>query len=135
MRRVQKKMTERARSLRKNATPAERALWHQLSRYRPAFTRQLSVDDVYIVDLANREAKLVIEIDGSQHQDQIDYDNERTAYLESRGWRVIRLWNSDVLRNPDGAATFVLHQTAECHGGTHPHPLPSREGRARKPRY
>jgi very-short-patch-repair endonuclease len=135
MRRVKKLMTERARSLRKNATPAERTLWRLLSRYRPAFTRQLSVDDLYIVDLANREAKLVIEVDGSKHNDQIAYDTQRTAYLESQGWRVVRLWNSDVLQNPQGAAEFVLLQTAECLGGTHPHPLPSREGRARKPRY
>jgi very-short-patch-repair endonuclease len=135
MRRVKKLMTERARSLRKNATPAERTLWRLLSRYRPAFTRQLSVDDLYIVDLANREAKLVIEVDGSKHNDRIAYDTQRTAYLESQGWRVVRLWNSDVLQNPQGAAEFVLLQTAECLGGTHPHPLPSREGRARKPRY
>ena len=135
MRRVKKLMTERARSLRKNATPAERTLWRLLSRYRPAFTRQLSVDDLYIVDLANREAKLVVEVDGSKHNDQIAYDTKRTAYLESQGWRVVRLWNSDVLQNPRGAAEFVLLQTAECLGGTHPHPLPSREGRARKPRY
>nr|WP_084251138.1 DUF559 domain-containing protein [Sphingomonas pruni] len=135
MRRVKKVMTDRARSLRKNATPAERALWRLISRYRPAFTRQLSIDDLYIVDLANREAKLAVEIDGSQHHDQATYDTERTAYLEAQGWRVIRLWNSDVLRNPDGAATFVLNQTAECLGGTHPQPLPSREGRMRSPRY
>ena len=128
-------MTARARILRKDATPAERILWRQLSRYRPPFTRQLSTDDLYIVDLANREAKLAIEVDGSQHHDQMDYDTERTAYLEAQGWRMIRLWNSEVLRNPEGAATFVLNQTAECLGGTHPQPLPSREGRARKPRY
>ncbi len=135
MRRVKKVMTERARLLRKEATPAERTLWRLLSRYRPPFTRQLSIDDLYILDLANREAKLVVEIDGSQHHDQIDYDTARTAYLESQGWRVVRLWNSDVLNNPAGAAEFVLHQTAECLRGTHPLPLPSREGRVRKPRY
>jgi len=135
MRRVKKVMTDRARSIRKNATPAERALWRLLSRYRPAFTRQLSINDRYIVDLANRTAWLAVEIDGSQHHDQVDYDAERTAYLETEGWRVIRLWNSDVLRDPESAATFVLDQTAECLGGTHPHSLPSREGRARKPRY
>jgi len=126
MRRVKNMMTERARTLRKNATPAERTLWRLLSRYRPAFTRQLSIDDLYIVDLANREAKLVVEIDGSQHRDQIDYDSERTAYLESQGWRVVRLWNSDVL-NPAGPAEFVLHQTAECSAA--PTPIPSLPGR------
>ncbi|WP_312846571.1 endonuclease domain-containing protein [Sphingopyxis sp. PET50] len=113
--------------------PAERKLWRLLSRYRPAFTRQLVVGN-YIVDLACREAKLAVELDGSQHVDQQDYDAERTAYLEANGWRVVRLWNSDVLGNPEGAAKTVLAHVAECLGDTHPQPLPSREGRARKPR-
>ena len=126
-------MTERARQLRRDATPAERKLWRLLSRYRPAFTRQLVVGP-YIVDLACREAKLAIELDGSQHLDQQEYDGKRTAYLESIGWRVIRLWNSDVMTNPEGAAEYLLAQAAECLGGTHPQPLPSREGRIRKPR-
>nr|WP_327196937.1 MULTISPECIES: DUF559 domain-containing protein [unclassified Sphingopyxis] len=88
----------------------------------------------YIVDLACRDAKLAIELDGSQHLDQQQYDEKRTAYLESMGWRVIRLWNSEVMTNPDGAAEYLLAQAAECLGGTHPQPLPSREGRIRKPR-
>jgi hypothetical protein len=54
--------------------------------------------------------------------------------LESKGWRVVRLWNSEVMTNPEGAAEFLLAQAAECLGGTHPQPLPSREGRIRKPR-
>lgn len=126
-------MTERARQLRRDSTPAERKLWRILSRYRPAFTRQLVVEN-YIVDLAYRKAKLAIELDGSQHLDQQQYDEKRTAYLESMGWRVIRLWNFEVMTNPDGAAESLLAQAAECLGGTHPQPLPSREGRIRKPR-
>jgi very-short-patch-repair endonuclease len=149
MRRIPKPMTDRARSLRREATPAERAIWQLVSHYRPAFTRQLVIDR-YIVDLACRTAKLAVEFDGSQHQDQKDYDSERTATLEALGWRVIRLWNSDVLANPEGAAEHILSETAECLGGTHPvrqqpcppdrakscrTPLPSREGRKREPRY
>lgn len=133
MHRVPPEMTERARQLRRDSTPAERKLWRILSRYRPAFTRQLVVGN-YIVDLACREAKLAIELDGSQHLDQQQYDKKRTAYLESMGWRVIRLWNSEVMTDPDGAAEYLLAQAAECLGGTHPQPLPSREGRIRKPR-
>jgi very-short-patch-repair endonuclease len=133
MHRVPPEMTERARQLRRDATPAERKLWRILSGYRPAFTRQLVVGS-YIVDLACREAKLAIELDGSQHLDQQEYDGKRTAYLESMNWRVIRLWNSDVMTNPDGAAEYLLAQAAECLGGPHPQPLPSREGRIRKPR-
>jgi len=134
MRRVSKKITAYARALRREATPAERALWRLLSRYRPAFTRQLSIDDKFIIDLANRTAKLAIEFDGSQHLDQVGYDEERTAYLESKGWRVIRLWNNEVLANPTGAAEHILLVATECLGGTHPQPLPSREGRKRMSR-
>ncbi|QNA83591.1 endonuclease domain-containing protein [Sphingomonas sp. So64.6b] len=135
MRRVPKHMTARARAMRREPSEAERVLWNLLSRYRPAFTRQLSIDDRYIIDLANRTAKLAVELDGSQHHDQANYDAERTAYLEAEGWTVIRLWNSDVISNPEGAATLILDKTAECLGGTHPQPLPSREGRKRAPRY
>ncbi|PAL20274.1 hypothetical protein CD928_17890 [Sphingopyxis sp. GW247-27LB] len=133
MKRVPPEMTERARQMRRDSTPAERKLWRLLSRYRPAFTRQLVVG-TYIVDLACREAKLAVELDGSQHLDQKTYDAKRTAYLESMGWRVVRLWNSEVITNPEGAAEFLLAQAAECLGGTHPQPLPSREGRVRRPR-
>lgn len=133
MHRIPPILTERARQLRRDSTPAERKLWRLLSRYRPAFTRQLVVGN-YIIDLACREAKLAIELDGSQHLDQQDHDTARTEYLESMGWRVVRLWNSDVLANPIGAAAFVLGRAAECLGGTHPQPLPSREGRERIPR-
>ncbi|MFA6117687.1 MAG: DUF559 domain-containing protein [Sphingomonas sp.] len=127
-------MVDRARSLRREATEAERALWRLLSRYRPSFTRQLVIDR-YIVDLACRAAKLAVEFDGGQHHEQVAYDAERTAVLEGLGWKVIRLWNSDVLANPEGAAEYILSEAAECLGGTHPQPLPSREGRVRRPRF
>lgn len=124
-------MTERARALRTGATEAERALWRLLSPYRPRFTRQLVVG-TYIIDLACRSAKLAVELDGGQHAERTEYDASRTAWLEAQGWRVLRLWNSDVLSNPEGAAEFVLAQAAECLGGTHPQPLPSREGGSRR---
>ncbi|HMO75832.1 MAG TPA: DUF559 domain-containing protein [Sphingopyxis sp.] len=134
MRRVEIEMTERARQLRRNATPAERKLWKPLSRYRPPFTRQLVVGR-YIVDLACRQAKLAVEFDGSQHLEQISYDGARTAFLESEGWRVIRFWNDEVALNPKGVAERIIEEAAECLGGTHPQPLPSREGRLRRRRY
>ena len=122
-------MTEKARALRSHATDAERALWRLLSPCRPRFTRQLVVGS-YIVDIACRSAKLAIELDGAQHLDRAAYDDARTEWLVGQGWRVIRLWNSDVLANPEGAAHYVLAEAAECLGGTHPQPLPaSREGR------
>lgn len=67
-RRVNVATTERARTLRSNATPEERKLWRLLSRYRPKFTRQLPIGP-YIADLACRQAMLVVEIDGGQHSE------------------------------------------------------------------
>src|SRR3954470_9272776 len=96
-RRIPKRQTDRARELRNNATPQERAIWKRISRYRPKFTRQLSTD-LFIADLACREAKLIVEIDGSQHLD-CEYDLERTHVLEAEGWTVIRFWNSEVDEN------------------------------------
>ena len=132
MDRIDPEMTRRARALRADATKAERALWHLLSRYRPKFTRQLVVGR-FILDLACREARLAVEVDGGQHSDS-DTDKRRTRWLESEGWTVIRFWNSDVTDNPDGVAEAILLKAAECLGGTHPQPLPSREGRERRPR-
>jgi len=132
-RRIDPELTRRARELRNNPTPAELVIWHRVSRYRPAFTRQLVVAP-FIVDLACRSARLAVEFDGSQHVDRAPHDERRSAYLAEHGWRVIRLWNSDVLGNPDGAAEYILLQAAECLDGTHPQPLPCREGRSRVPR-
>jgi very-short-patch-repair endonuclease len=134
MKRVPDHLTANARELRNNSTRAERLLWIRLRQYRPRFTRQLVVEP-YILDLACRQAKLAIELDGSQHAEVVDYDNRRTAYLEEAGWAVMRLWNNEVEENPDGAAEFVLARCQERLGGaTHPQPLPSREGRVRIPR-
>jgi very-short-patch-repair endonuclease len=117
--------------LRNNATRAERRLWRLLSTCRPRFTRQHVVGS-YILDLACREAKLAIEFDGSQHLEQTAYDEARTAFLESLGWKVIRFWNSDVAENPEGVAEAILVELSNCLDPTHPQPLPVfREGRRR----
>ncbi|MBT2186723.1 endonuclease domain-containing protein [Sphingobium nicotianae] len=128
MRRIPDHMTARARDLRNNQTEAERKVWQRISRYRPRFTRQLVVGP-YILDLACRAAKLAVEFDGSQHLETSLHDAERTAFLEARDWIVLRFWNSEVANNLDGVVETILAKTAECLGGTHPQPLPSREGR------
>jgi very-short-patch-repair endonuclease len=87
----------------------------------------------YIVDFACRSARLVVEMDGGQHANS-DRDRKRDAYLEANGWRVIRIWNSDMMSNPEGVVSFIMSQATEGLGGTHPQPLPSREGRERQPR-
>ena len=130
-RRVPQALTDRARALRNNATPQERTMWRLLSQYRPRFTRQLSIDP-YTADLACRQAKLVVEIDGSQHA-QSPRDDARTRFLESEGWTVIRFWNSEVNTNPEGVAEAILAKATECLNGITPQPKPPRKRRNTSP--
>ena len=131
-RRVTVEVRQRARALRSGATAEERKIWQLLSRYRPKFTRQLPIGP-YIADFACRRARLVVEIDGGHHAES-ERDKLRDEWLRREGWSVFRVWNSDVRENPDGAAEAILARAAECLGGTHPQPLPSREGRPRRAR-
>ena len=92
---------ERARQLRKELTPAEQKLWAYLRGKKlngVSFRRQHAIGN-YIVDFCAIKQKLIIELDGSQHLEQEKYDRERTAYLESQGYKVIRFWNNDVMNN------------------------------------
>ena len=100
-----------ARSLRSNATDAERKLW-SLSRNKQLgglrFRRQQPIGP-YIVDFFCPAAKLVVELDGSQHgeEENLTYDEARTKWLNSRGYRVVRFVNADVLRNPEIVADAI----------------------------
>jgi very-short-patch-repair endonuclease len=88
-----------AKELRKNMTDAERKLWAQLRNRRLQgfkFRRQQPLGK-YIVDFVCFEKKLVIELDGGQHQEQQDYDAQRTEWLQTQGFRVLRFWNHQVL--------------------------------------
>jgi very-short-patch-repair endonuclease len=109
MPRIPPHLTGFARDLRNGATKAERKIWRLIRHYRPRFTRQHVVGR-YILDPACRQAKLAVELDGSQHLDAEGGDAARTAFLESLGWRVIRFWNSDVTDNPEGVATAILRE-------------------------
>jgi len=94
------KLTENARSLRKQMTKEEAHLWYQfLCRYKPRFHRQYVIGN-YIADFYCHQAKIVVELDGSQHCDpgKIEYDQERTEYLRSQGLEVLRFSNLDVMR-------------------------------------
>jgi very-short-patch-repair endonuclease len=105
--------------LRNGATRQERKIWALIRYHRPRFTRQLVVGN-YILDFACRETKLAVEIDGSQHLDRVAQDQERTAFLESLGWRVIRFWNSEVTENPEGVAEAIVREVAATPQRTHP---------------
>ena len=99
-----------ARRLRRNSTDAEQTLWLQLRGRRLEgwkFRRQVSMDP-YIVDFFSLDAKLVIEVDGGQHDANRAKDEIRTRYLEGLGLRVIRFRNNDVLGNLEGVLATIL---------------------------
>ncbi|MBV9527181.1 endonuclease domain-containing protein [Sphingomonas sp.] len=101
--------TKRAQELRNNATDAERKLWLRLSRRQLdgfKFSRQMPVGP-FICDFLCRERMIVVELDGSQHAEN-PRDVRRTAYLEARGYRVVRFWNHEVSDNIDGVLTVIL---------------------------
>ena len=95
---------QRAKTLRRSATDAEKALWEAVRRNKlgPQFRRQHAMG-MFIVDFFCQDARLIIEVDGDQHAepDAVMYDYQRTGYLESRGYKVLRFSNTDVLFNTE----------------------------------
>jgi len=116
--------TARAQELRRNLTRAEARLCKHLSRRQLGgwkFSRQMPVGP-YICDFMCREARLVVELDGGQHDERAAQDAARTKTIEAEGYRVIRFWNSDVLGNVEGVLEAVLGALQAC-----PPPTPSRK--------
>ena len=104
-----KQIVPLAKELRKEMTKEERRLWYDFLRnYSVRFSRQ-KVLGKYIVDFYSAEAKLVIELDGSQHyeDDKIVKDGERTAFLESYGLTVLRIPNNEVNRNFQEVCQYI----------------------------
>ena len=103
------KIRKNAKELRKNLTPAEEKLWVHLRGHRMGdvhFRRQHAIGN-YIVDFCAPSQKLVIELDGRQHLEQEDYDKERTAFLKSKGYKVLRFWNNDVMNDMEKVLTVI----------------------------
>jgi very-short-patch-repair endonuclease len=98
-----------ARELRKNMTLEERILWYQYLRTYPVQWNRQKVIGPYIVDFYCKRAKLIIELDGSQHYDpeHAAHDQERTAYLNSLGYTVLRFANTDVKTNLSGVCAAI----------------------------
>ena len=98
--------------MRQQKSPAERKIWRELRELnaRGFHFRQQAPIGRYIADFADHGAKLVIELDGSQHGEDaaIACDQERTSWLNSQGYRVLRFWNIDVIGNFEGIMTSVL---------------------------
>ena len=103
-------LTTRARQHRKQPTDSEQALWQllrgrQLAGYK--FRRQAPIGQ-YIADFLFYRPKLIIELDGGQHQQQTNYDNQRTRWLKSKGFKVIRFWSHQPLQEPDAVSDAIL---------------------------
>ena len=115
--RTTNKTKHKAILLRHEPTLAEVKLWlylraGQLDGF--SFRRQHAIGP-FITDFCCIKAKLIIELDGGQHLEQVEYDQQRTAFLVSQGYKVLRFWNNDVMNNMDGVITSIqevlLNQT------------------------
>ena len=111
-----------ARKLRKTPTDAEKVLWKHL-RLRQVeghkFRRQQPLGP-YIVDFVCLDRKLIVEVDGGQHLEQSASDAKRTAWLEGRGFRLLRYWNDQVLKEPE-AVTEAIWNAFKSPRPTLPH--------------
>ncbi len=124
---------DRARKLRRDATEAEALLWQNLRSRRLGdfkFRRQAWIGP-FIADFICMDAMLIVEVDGSQHGDAIAYDDARTAFLASKGYRVIRVWNNDVMQRMDGVLAAILSALSDVPSPSHAShgslPLPAGE--------
>lgn len=97
-----------ARRLRRNATDAERAMWQLLRDRRldgVKFRRQVPIGP-YVADFASIQHRLIVELDGGQHAESVR-DPKRDSFLTVEGWRILRFWNNDVLRNRTGVLEAI----------------------------
>jgi very-short-patch-repair endonuclease len=106
----------KAQRLRRQMTDAERKLWSALRNRQmqgAKFRRQQPIGP-FVADFVCQERRLIIEADGSQHANS-STDDRRTAFLESKGYRVLRFWNNDILSNLDGVAQVIATALSTPH--------------------
>jgi len=107
---IAKKPLARSRELRRDSTEAEKRLWAILRNRNLdgwKFRRQFTIDS-YVVDFCCIAERLIIEIDGEQHADaRKRYDDARTRELKARGFRVLRFWNTEVLKETEGVVQEI----------------------------
>jgi len=104
------KIFGRAKQLRRKMTPTEIKLWRHLRAHRLGgvhFRPQHAIGS-YIADFCAPRKKLIIELDGSQHLGQGEYDEERTRYFESKGYKILRFWNNDITNDTDEVLKVIL---------------------------
>jgi very-short-patch-repair endonuclease len=126
---VSQNQRSRARTMSGAPTDAELRLWRLLRDRRLngiKFRRQVPLGP-YIVEFLCVRAKLIIEADGFQHAES-PRDNARDAYLESRGWKVLRFWNHEVFHNRAGVLETILAHASKPSSGPSGHLLPAGEG-------
>ncbi|MHB8058731.1 MAG: endonuclease domain-containing protein [Desulfuromonadaceae bacterium] len=95
--------------LRNNTTDVERLLWRRLRNSQlegVKFRRQQPIE-TYIVDFVSFDKKIVVELDGGQHAEKIEYDERRDACLRTNGFTVLRFWNNDVIENIEGVLEVI----------------------------
>jgi very-short-patch-repair endonuclease len=123
-------MKSLARMLRRHSTDAERLLWYYLRAHRMGgykFKRQAIIAS-HIVDFVCFEAYLIIEADGGHHGERIEEDRQRTVLLNSKGFRVIRFWNHEILFDTRNVLREIY---GELLNAPSPQPSPSRRERGR----
>ena len=111
MKKISKSLILRARNMRQEATDAEKRLWYKINKKQLGvqFRRQHLVENKYIVDFVCLEKKLVVEIDGGQHSENLD-DEIRTNFLQQKGFKVIRFWNNEILQNMENCVEVILKE-------------------------
>ena len=128
---------ERVRQLRREMTPAEKRLWSALRNRRLGgfkFRRQDWIGP-FVADFVCWRARLIVEVDGSQHGEAVEYDADRNEYLAREGFTVLRFWNNEVMGHLDGVLTAIrAHLLERVPSPSHAasprgsHPLPEGEG-------
>ena len=116
------------RGLRRRQTDAERRLWARLRDRRllgAKFARQVPIGP-YVVDFCCREPRLIVELDGGQHAARADYDAGRTALLQALGYRVLRFWDNEAVRNTHGMLERIAQALSPTHTRPSPRPSPQR---------
>jgi very-short-patch-repair endonuclease len=113
-------LTKHAKSLRNNPTEAEKGLWQRLKSSQlegVKFRRQEPIEG-FIVDFVSLDKKIVIELDGGQHAENLDDDQRRDRCLMANGFTVLRFWNHEVFQNPEGVLEVIRkHCIGEAGGG------------------
>jgi len=120
----------KARELRKNPTEDERTLWRDLRLHQfdgNKFRRQQPIGK-YIVDFVCFEKKLIVKVDGGQHSEQVVYDSERNEWSERQGFRILRFWNNQVLKEIDAVKERIMEALSSYSYTPHLNP-PPQEGR------